>query len=76
MYEKPQYFTPDGFKRLPKNPYSDMSAAQRMELLKKKKLVRASLLKQPMQKATGITLSDEAAASIAKVLKEMLNSHR
>jgi hypothetical protein len=73
MYEKPQYFTPDGFKRLSKNPCSDLTASQRLDLLKKKKL--AALLMQPKNKG-GITLSDEAAASIAKVLKGMLNSSR
>ncbi len=74
MYEKPQYFTPDGFKRLPKNPYSGMSAVQRQALLKKKKL--AASAGQPGKIKKGITLSDEAAASIAKVLSAMLNSRR
>jgi hypothetical protein len=72
MYEKPQYFTPDGFKRLPKNPYSDLSAAKRLELLKKKK--HLSSIQNTPKKKPGFTLSDEAAASIAKVIKAMLHS--
>jgi hypothetical protein len=74
MYEKPQYFTPDGYKRLSKNPYSDPKVAYRLELLKK--LKRAELLKGAETKKSGITISDEAAAKIAMVLKEMLHSRR
>jgi hypothetical protein len=73
MYEKPQYFTPDGYKRLSKNPYSDPKIAYRLELLKKRK--RAELLKVT-EINKGITISDEAAANIAKVLKQMLNDRR
>ena len=72
MYEKPQYFTPDGFKRLSKNPYAGLNASQRLELLKKKR--RAAILQRSMEKKDGAVISDKAAACIAKVLKEMLNS--
>ena len=74
MYEKPQYLTPDGFKRLSKNPYSSLSAAQRLELLKKKN--RVAPLQQSLQKGGGAVMSDKAAALIAKAIKGMLNSPR
>jgi hypothetical protein len=72
MYEKPQYLTPDGLKRLSKNPYSSLSSAQRLELLKKKR--RDIVLAQSIKKEGGIVISDKAAALIAKALKGMLNS--
>jgi hypothetical protein len=72
MYEKPQYFTPEGFKRLPKNPYSGKGLAQRLELLQKKK--RDLATQQTMKKKPGMTLSDEAAAAIAKAISTMLHS--
>jgi hypothetical protein len=72
MYEKPQYLTPDGFRRLSKNPYSSLNEAQRRELLKKKK--RISSLQQPMKKEGGVVISDKAAALIAKAISGMLNS--
>jgi|WetSurMetagenome_2_1015567.scaffolds.fasta_scaffold78101_2 hypothetical protein len=72
MYEKPQYFTPEGFKRLPKNPYSSKAMAEHLELLRKKK--RAMMTQLTVKKKPGITLSDEAAAAIAKVLSTMLHS--
>ena len=74
MYEKPQYFTPDGFRRLSTNPYSNQNTFRDQELLKKKK--RAALLKGSARSGGGVTISDKAAASIAKVLKEMLNDRR
>jgi hypothetical protein len=72
MYEKPQYFTPDGFKRLSKNPYSEMSELRRLKLLKKK--WRFALMQRSLKKKYGATISDEAAACLAHVLKGMLNS--
>jgi hypothetical protein len=67
MYEKPQYLTKDGYKRLDKNPHRD--DAPTFKLVPKKKSV-ISIKSQIPQK--GIKLSDKAAKMIAMVLKEML----
>jgi hypothetical protein len=72
MYEKPQYLTPDGFKRLSKNPYSNLNAGQRLELLKKKN--SSAPIQQSLKKGGGVVISDKAAALIAKAIKGMLNS--
>jgi hypothetical protein len=72
MYEHPQYFTKNGFKRLPKNPYSDKSAALLISRLREKArgVSLPNIARQPNTKA----ISDEAAQLIAKVLKGMLHS--
>ncbi len=70
MFEKPQYMTPEGFKRLAKNPYSDRLIAKRLLMLKKK---RSGLL----DKKGGGAVSDDAAKLIAEALKGLLHSkHR
>ncbi|HAJ80410.1 MAG TPA: hypothetical protein DCO75_11640 [Fibrobacteres bacterium] len=75
MFEKPQYFTKDGFKRLPGNPYKTPELEKRLALLKKEKISAGRLLtnRNPLKK-TGI--SDEAATLIANVLKGMLGNSR
>ena len=75
MFEKPQYFTKDGFKRLAKNPYSNPELQRRLALIKRKKESDVALRKN--SKGTqGVGISDEAARLIAQVLKGMLASPR
>jgi len=73
MFEKPQYFTPDGFKRLAKNPYKDPREQARLDALKKKNAILPAGARM-LKKAPGVTISDEAAKLIAGVLKGMLNN--
>jgi hypothetical protein len=73
MFEKPQYFTKDGFKRLSKNPYGNAETLRQFALLKKKKTAEAMAGRKSGQ---GLGISDEAAKLIAGVLKGMLNNPR
>ena len=72
MYEKPQYLTPDGFKRRGSNPFkggSDNNAEKKREAVKKQ------LSKwPPLKKPKGPVISDEAAKLIAEAIKGMLHS--
>lgn len=79
MYEKPQYLTPDGYKRLAKNPFKGgLTAPLRFS----ENRVGAKRGKSPLEnysstfpaikKRRGI--SDEAAKAIAAAIKGMLNS--
>jgi hypothetical protein len=65
MYEKPQYLTKDGYKRLDKNPHRDDAPTFKL-VPKKKTVVKAQL------PGKGIKISDKTAKMIAMVLKEML----
>jgi hypothetical protein len=65
MYEKPQYFTKNGYKRLDKNPHRDDAPSFKL-IPKKKSAAKAQVPKK------GIKLSDNAAKMIALVLKDML----
>ncbi len=67
MYEKPQYLTGDGFKRLDKNPHKDRSITYK--LIPKKTSVPAISAQRPQK---GIHLSEEAAKAIAMAIKGML----
>jgi hypothetical protein len=77
MYEKPQYLTPDGFRRRSKNPFKpgdgfDPNTA--LTLVRKKKM---ELLARRGISSTSITgkkpvLSEEAAKSIAAAISGML----
>jgi hypothetical protein len=65
MHENPLYLTPNGYKRLPKNPYATKaSTAEAKELLAK----RAALKK--MKDGRGI--SEEAAKVLATAIKGIL----
>lgn len=65
MYNKPQYLTKDGYKRLDKNPCASGAP------IKKTSATRiAEVQKRIPYKGKGI--SEEAAKLIAGVLKEML----
>jgi len=69
MYEKPQYLTKDGYKRLDKNPHRN--DAPTFKLVPKKKTT--SNLPVPTK---GIKISDKAAKMIAMVLKDMLKEQK
>jgi hypothetical protein len=73
MYEKPQYFTKDGFRRLDRNPYSSPELEHQLALIRKKKaaLKSAGTLQLKNKKPA---ISDEAATLIAGVLKGMLKN--
>jgi hypothetical protein len=75
MYEKPQYLTPDGYKRSSKNPLKKGTSGQslyqeltqkKMELAKKQGIVRSGTDKKG--------LSNEAAKIIALAIKGMLKN--
>ncbi len=65
MYEKPQYLTKDGFKRLAKNPHGD-DVPKFKPVPGKKSVVKTRL------SGKGIKISDKTAKMIAMALKEML----
>jgi hypothetical protein len=75
MFEKPQYFTKDGFKRCAKNPYKNQTQSlvplgdKKMKQLPSKAILHKKNLKGPLK---GPGISDEAARLIAGVLKGML----
>ena len=70
MYEKPQYLTKDGYKRLDKNPHKNN--APTYKLVPKKK-TPAPLPKVPKK---GIKISDATAKMIAMALKDMLKEKK
>jgi 3-deoxy-D-arabino-heptulosonate 7-phosphate (DAHP) synthase len=65
MFEKPQYLTKNGYKRLDKNPHKDGADSSRPPL----KMSKEVFAKIP---AAGKPISDKAAKMIAMVLKDML----
>jgi hypothetical protein len=65
MYEKPQYLTKDGYKRLDKNPHREDAPAFKL-VPRKKSVVKAHL------SGKGIKISDKTAKMIAMAFKEML----
>lgn len=80
MYEKPQYLTPDGYKRLARNPCRsgrNASLKSGIELDKNKKK-EARVRPQPSAKvrrsAGKITLSEEGAKAIAQAIAGMMKN--
>ena len=71
MYEKPQYLTPDGYKRLPKNPFGEKniskSISPRPDL--QKEAEQRALLKKKIQSRK---IDPKAAKLIAEAIKTML----
>jgi hypothetical protein len=65
MYEKPQYFTKNGYKRLDKNPHKDN--APTFKLIPRKKTPAQLQIQKK-----GIKISDKTAKMIAMALKGML----
>jgi len=66
MFEKPQYLTPDGYRRSAKNPFKKKNVKK---AIAKKKLLSARNLTKNTQKG----ISPEAAKLIAQAIKGMLN---
>jgi hypothetical protein len=72
MYEKPQYLTKDGYKRLGKNPNKD--GAHPLVLKKTKaQTVREIQMRIPYK---GKGISEQAAKLIAMALKDMLKDKK
>jgi hypothetical protein len=69
MYEKPQYLTPDGFRRFAKNPLKSSGAGSRagpsLPAVK-------SAAGKPGKPKKGIQISEETAKAIAMAIKGML----
>ena len=80
MFEKPQYLTPGGYKRLSQNPYKKQLQALNetpvksptASLQKKPPIVQRQRLLEPRKKQPQFELSDKAAMLIAQALKGML----
>ena len=71
MFEKPQYLTPDGYRRLPKRPSKRNTKA----LTAKQAKTDVTAARTRLKKATakGVQISPEAAKLIATALKAMLS---
>jgi hypothetical protein len=69
MYEKPQYLTKDGYKRLDKNPHKDN--APTFKLIPRKKTPAQLQIQKK-----GIKISDQTAKMIAMALKGMLKDSK
>jgi hypothetical protein len=72
MYEKPQYLTKDGFKRLDKNPHKGNAPTYKL-VPKKKTSVQ---LQPPKVPNNGIKISDKTAKIIAMAFKDMLKEKK
>jgi predicted DNA-binding transcriptional regulator YafY len=75
MYEKPQYLTPDGYRRSPKNPFTEKdksAAANALQLLRERK--RELLAASTAKTRPKLALSEEAAKLIAQAISGMLRS--
>ena len=75
MYEKPQYLTPNGYRRKSKNPYKKKSvkklvrrASSEKNSLPSKKMLSAKQFQRNAQRG----ISEEAAKLIAQAIKGML----
>ncbi len=66
MFEKPQYITPDGYRRSSKNPFKKQKVTKAPA---KKKLLSARRLPKNVQKG----ISPDAAKLIARAIKGMLH---
>ena len=75
MYEKPQYLTPDGYRRMKSNPYTSGKQPAKLspyqQLQQKKKELRA---RKPLAKKASPKISEQTARLIAEAIKNMLNS--
>lgn len=78
MYEKPQYLTPDGYRRSAKNPLSSPAShdtATALALIRKKKmelLARKAIPTGSASSGKKLVLSEEAAKAIAAAISGML----
>jgi len=71
MYEKPQYLTPDGYRRMPARP-EKIAGRGIVTSLQAKKDVAARKMRLEKLSAKGKSISPEAARIIAMALKSML----
>lgn len=71
MYEKPQYLTPDGYRRSSSNPLNSKKLALKASLDNIEAQRKLLLARKTINKKPGI--SDEAAKLIAEALKSMLH---
>ncbi len=71
MYEKPQYLTPDGYRRSSKNPYKRKSVKKAP--LKKGPIANKILTRKHFQHQAQRGISKEAAKLIAQAIKGMLH---
>jgi len=69
MYEKPQYLTPDGYRRAAKNPLKSAGAGSNTR--PSLPAVKSSAGK-PGKPKKGIRISEETAKAIAMAIKGML----
>ena len=75
MYEKPQYITPDGYRRSSKNPYKKKGVkkvVRKAPAEKNSQLSRKMLSAKQFQRDAQRGISKEAAKLIAQALKGML----
>ena len=77
MYEKPQYLTPDGFRRSSKNPLkadTGFNPNTALSLIRKKKMELLAKKSIPSTGGSGkkLVLSEEAAKAIAAAISVML----
>lgn len=77
MYEKPQYLTPDGFRRKSKNPFKtgeNLNPNTALTLIRKKKmeLLAKKSAFSTAGSGTKLALSEEAAKAIAAAISGML----
>lgn len=82
MYEKPQYLTPSGYKRLDKNPYSNPLLLKK--ILQEKKLTqqneknvnskRILSAQNRLGSQKRVQISDQAAKLIALAIRDLLNT--
>ena len=75
MYEKPQYLTPGGFRRLKNNPLpTKVEKKAPVQIATTNPLELKPILRPIAQKKKGVTISDAAAKRIAEALTIMLRS--
>ncbi|MFP4163997.1 MAG: hypothetical protein ACLFQB_09470 [Chitinispirillaceae bacterium] len=85
MYERPQYLTPNGFKRLPLNPFrKEFPKTEKKNDSPKKQVEDTSSpatlsqfivqQRKPRKPEPTKQISDKAAKLIAQALKDMLHS--
>jgi hypothetical protein len=77
MYEKPQYLTPDGYRRMSKNPLkagTSLNPNTALTLIRKKKMELLAKKGGTQTSGSGkkLVLSEEAAKAIAAAISGML----
>jgi hypothetical protein len=73
MYEKPQYLTPDGFRRGAANPSKKAALKKKAAAEKAKEKALAALRAKKASARPGRPISKEAAKLIAMAIRDMLH---